>query len=386
MEWPTVAAKASKPFYRPELDALRFLAFGFVFLCHAPRLATYPDMPLHYVRIAKYYDLLARAGAYGLCVFFLLSAYLISELLLREKEKTGCIHLKAFYMRRILRIWPLYYLGVALGLLVSYLQPDLYGLSVSQSLYLLLFVGWLGGTMHGNPFGPLWSISVEELFYLIWPGIARISGKKSLFIGALIVVPASLFAAAIHYDWYNPLGHFIFFASGTLLAIFFHRRSFRVAAPIRLLLLFAGVLAWVVVASDRFNPVSTQKLAIFQYTLIDIGCIAIFLAIFQLPAHWLPKWTLYLGQISYGLYVFHFFCITQTSRSLIGAGFDLQRWRNTALTMIIAFVFTVIFASLSYRFFEKPFLRLKERFTFVASRSSEVAQVPAVKVAAQNSP
>lgn len=370
-----MAAKASKPFYRPELDALRFIAFAFVFLCHSPRLGTYPGMAYRYLWIAKYYDIFARAGAYGLCIFFLLSAYLISELLLREKEKTGTIHLKAFYVRRILRIWPLYYLGVAMGLLISYLQPDSYGLSGAQMAYLIFFLAWLGGTFHGNPVGPLWSISVEELFYLLWPTIAKLRAQGSLTIASLLIVPFSLCAAAIHYDWYNPLGHFLFFASGTLLAIVFHRRDWQLSLLPRLLLFVAGLGAWLIVACNRFNPVSVPKLAVFQYSLMDIGCIAIFLALYRVPSRWLPKWTLYLGQISYGLYVFHFFCLTYTTRALLHAGIDLVRWRNTALIMVIAFSLAVICASLSYRFFEKPFLRLKERFTFVQSRSADLPKV-----------
>ena len=85
-------------FYRPELDVLRFIAFGMVFLSHA---------------VGQYR--LADVGILGVPVFFMLSAFLITELLLQEKQKTGTVHVSSFYIRRILRIWPLYFAALALG-------------------------------------------------------------------------------------------------------------------------------------------------------------------------------------------------------------------------------------------------------------------------------
>jgi peptidoglycan/LPS O-acetylase OafA/YrhL len=98
-------------FYRPELDILRFIAFLAVFTSHAV------DYPLsfllqHHVPLFAASSLLAIAhgGPYGVDVFFVLSAYLITELLLREKRATGGLRVPAFYVRRALRIWPVYFL------------------------------------------------------------------------------------------------------------------------------------------------------------------------------------------------------------------------------------------------------------------------------------
>src|SRR3954470_21035539 len=82
----TLAHEVRKRFYRPELDMLRFFAFFLVFITHGPRLAG-PS------RLAAFYNPVAAAGAWGLSLFFFLSSYLISELLLREKERTGAVHL-----------------------------------------------------------------------------------------------------------------------------------------------------------------------------------------------------------------------------------------------------------------------------------------------------
>ena len=91
-------------FYRPGLDILRVLAFVLVFLAHG--LVRHLDKPTQLGAIG-------RAGEFGVCIFFFLSSYLITELLLREKRDTGTILIPAFYVRRILRIWPLYFAMIA---------------------------------------------------------------------------------------------------------------------------------------------------------------------------------------------------------------------------------------------------------------------------------
>jgi peptidoglycan/LPS O-acetylase OafA/YrhL len=94
----------AESFYRPGLDILRALAFLMVFVAHG--LAWQLDKPTQIGAIA-------RAGEFGVCIFFFLSSYLITELLLREKRDTGTILIPAFYVRRILRIWPLYFAMIA---------------------------------------------------------------------------------------------------------------------------------------------------------------------------------------------------------------------------------------------------------------------------------
>src|ERR1700748_1439510 len=89
--------------YRPELDVLRFVAFLLVFFFHVTPAATG-----HHSLVGQVLLSLRDCGAFGVCIFFVLSSFLITELLIREKDATGSVHFKAFYLRRILRIWPLY--------------------------------------------------------------------------------------------------------------------------------------------------------------------------------------------------------------------------------------------------------------------------------------
>jgi peptidoglycan/LPS O-acetylase OafA/YrhL len=112
--------KRSLRFYRPELDVVRFLAFFFVLLSHyLPNAAEQWThvVPANYARIFA----TAVAGCSdGLNLFFTLSAYLIVELLLREREATGTVQIKQFYIRRVLRIWPLYFAGLAIALALAF--------------------------------------------------------------------------------------------------------------------------------------------------------------------------------------------------------------------------------------------------------------------------
>src|ERR1700754_4664026 len=113
---PRVADR--RRFYCPELDGLRFYAFLGVFLCHVlPLDNTFYQN--HHVPFPAFWAALVRAGGAGVDLFFVLSSFLITTLLLKEREDTGTIRLRWFYFRRILRIWPLYFAVIALGILFA---------------------------------------------------------------------------------------------------------------------------------------------------------------------------------------------------------------------------------------------------------------------------
>lgn len=119
-------------------------------------------------RVSATLAAVANGFGFGLCLFFFLGAYLITELLLREKERTRNIDLVRFYQRRILRIWPLYFLGIGIGVALALVNR-----SVADLHQFLAYLGMVGDwfvAVHGwsdNPMTPLWSISIEEQFYLL---------------------------------------------------------------------------------------------------------------------------------------------------------------------------------------------------------------------------
>ena len=164
-------------YYRPELDVVRFLVFMFVFLHHT--VPTDPDSRIANVlgSAAPILYAFARACRFGLSLFFVLSAFLICELLIRQRETVGTVGVVQFYIRRILRIWPLYYLGVALGAAFAFL-PGGHPSDVVRMGWFAIFMGSWMAVFHGwisNPAGPLWSISVEEQFYPFARGLLSTS-------------------------------------------------------------------------------------------------------------------------------------------------------------------------------------------------------------------
>ncbi len=252
---PDLTVTPKDRFYRPELDLLRFFAFLMVFLHHA-----LPGFELkhHTGRLAflfRFETLVKESCGFGVCLFFLLSAYLITELLEREKARTGNIHVRSFYIRRILRIWPLYFSflfgGVVLGILVS-----AYRIETGRILAFLLLSGnWYVAAVScgASPIAPLWSISLEEQFYVAWPWVAKIGGRNSILALSGVLLPISWLTLFVlshsnpHGDraiWVNSLVQFQFFAAGALIALSLNGRIPRLKTGVRIGALVAGFVAW----------------------------------------------------------------------------------------------------------------------------------------------
>jgi peptidoglycan/LPS O-acetylase OafA/YrhL len=368
-------------YYRPELDVVRFLAFTFVFLGHT--IPSEPDS-----RIANIlgsaapilYDS-ARACKFGLSLFFTLSAFLIFELLTRERETVGTVGVLQFYIRRILRIWPLYYLGVALGAVFTFL-PDGQPSDLVRMGWLAIFMGSWMAALHGpiaNPAGPLWSISVEEQFYLFAPWTVKYFNRKSLYGLCFLLLLVS--NAQIYYlgrgsatdgrIWADAFVQYQCFAAGILLCLILRGRLPRIAVWIRLSLLAVTWLCWFYSCyglhssySRNHNPGSWSLIG--GYALGTLGSVLLLVAFLGVNPKLLPGWAIYLGRISFGLYVYHEFAMYITNHVLFG------HLATVASPIVLLkagseFGLTVLMAAVSYRYFETPFLLLKKRHTVVES-------------------
>jgi peptidoglycan/LPS O-acetylase OafA/YrhL len=188
-------ATRTERFYRPELDALRFFAFLGVFIFHAaPRTMDFYSAAGAPRWLGNLLISICGAGAYGVDLFFALSAYLITSLLLRERTATGALDLRGFYLRRILRIWPLYLAFVTFAALAALVIPE-------QRLpwhyvvgYCLLAGNW-SYVLYGLPASfaiPLWTVSIEEQFYLAWPLAIRRASVDFITTTAPVRVPSKL--------------------------------------------------------------------------------------------------------------------------------------------------------------------------------------------------
>lgn len=369
--------KDGQVFYHPELDVLRFLAFLGVFLHHALSrdAALYVKNGLS--PATSQFILTAKdAGAYGVDLFFVLSSYLITELLIREHAQHGSFSIGAFYVRRALRIWPLYFTFLALTVFVvpAILPADQFGTIYIVS-FLLFFGNWAcaaNGLPHSVA-SPLWSISVEEQFYLAWPPLLRIVGIeriKQLAIGMLVVAVSTRAALAMNgvehpAVWCNTVARLDSIALGAILAVALRGRAPQMKTVGRVLLGGASVATFLLVAKYLSQDGPTS---VITYTATALASVMLLLAVLQTDARFLRlpafAWLVYLGRISYGLYVVHLLALALVPKLLIvhlglPLGFELR--------VLLSFALTVLLAAASYRWLERPFLRLKERFSKVAT-------------------
>ncbi|HWQ56625.1 MAG TPA: acyltransferase, partial [Bryobacteraceae bacterium] len=320
----------------------------------------------------------SESGAFGVCLFFVLSSYLITELLLRENEATGAIHLKEFYVRRVLRIWPLYFGFIALCILLGWFYPPWRLDWMRVAGFVFLAGNWYTGAFGytSNPISPLWSVSLEEQFYLLWPWLARCGRRVTIalaaatlpFSMAMLVWLASQGADSDAAVWTNSFVQFLFFGCGALLC-FALRRSSLSRSPWRAgVLVTGGALCWFIAEAVTQIKAKGGQPGAMQlcegYVLVAAGSCLLLLGFLSLPASAVPKPLAYLGKISYGLYVYHELCIYLSRRlfATVDHGFTLAA--------IVSLAATIGMAILSYELYERRFLKLKERFTFVPSRAA----------------
>lgn len=372
-------------FYHPELDVLRFAAFAVVFFHHVVSMSASRFVEHGVPQWASVWlAALGRAGASGVDLFFLLSSFLITELLLRERETLGKIDVPAFYYRRLLRIWPLYFAFLSFALwIVPHWLPDEY-VSRGYALSFAFFVGNWACALGGFPSsvaGLLWSVSVEEQFYAVWPWLLRLLGGRLGLLPLPMMVVALVTrlyltnkGAVEPAIWCNTLARLDPIALGALLCLTLRKSSWAPRPRMRALLCALGV--GLVLVGARFapafelvgGPISDRWFALtcsaLVYPVISLGCGFVLASAYQVAGRvsavlaWAPL--VYLGRISYGLYVVHIFAI-HAARALFG---------SYVIQVGFAFALTLALASASYALIERPFLRLKERrFARVPSRS-----------------
>ena len=367
-----VVPATGERFYRPELDCLRFSAFFAVFIFHTLS----PDPAYWAARHVPFSALVASAvsmGRFGVDLFFLLSAYLITELLLREQDRCGKLHVRSFYVRRILRIWPLYFLGLLIAVVLSHLDSVHQHFPLRYALAFLFMLGnWMPYTQ--SVMWPLWSVSFEEQFYLLWPALmsrvplARRRHRILCASGVMLLIAAiarplmARYAGAMSMEavFTGSLTRLDPLAVGIATAAWMHNKRLSLSWPVRTGLLTAGCA--IGVAAGHFWAMSTGFL-LLGYPAVAVAAWLIFRSVLGLNVA--PRWLRYLGKVSYGLYVFHMlalYCVVK----LLGGPVHTARGFLGYWTLGLSL--TITMAAVSYRFLESPFLAWKERFASVQSR------------------
>ncbi len=345
-------------FYRPQLDVVRFCAFLSVFGHHTlPRTGNHS----HLLFTA------ANTMGFGLSLFFVLSAYLITLLLLRELHLTGSIHLVPFYKRRMLRIWPLYLLGIGIGVV----RAVHHGVFLEQKTWFIAALLLSGNLIYPGTIlmSHLWSISIEEQFYLFFPSAGKSFGQRGMLCFALVLILLAN-VALVHFAharadldvtvWFSSFVQFEMFAAGILLALADShlpkwKQSTSVAALVGSVALWMAAAGAFHLKTEGAHATSAFELCT-GYAMVAAACCLFLVAFQRLPA---PAPLVYSGKISYGLYVFHLPVIAILS----------ARLPTYSIGILASLAVAYLAAAASYHFFEMPFLQFKRRYELVPSRA-----------------
>lgn len=315
---------------------------------------------------------LSLAG-FGVSIFFSLSGFLITYLLQSEKQIQN-INIKSFYMRRILRIWPLYYLYFVLCMIAIMI----FGISFNiKSLFLYLFYAANIPFILNTPLPFLihyWSLGVEEQFYLFWPWLnKKVNSKIIPFITTIVVIiigiklllhfyyPNTIVETAIHVTRFHCM------MIGALGAILYKQENVLFFNIVDNKL--SQILSWIViflVAINQFHvaTVIDNEIISLVTVFLIIGQIKIKNRILNLETNLFD----FLGKISYGIYVIHPLLIFMFSKIL--SQVTMPDTYKYFIVYFSIFGTTILIAHLSYKYFEKYFLNLKEKYSVVKSSAT----------------
>lgn len=349
----------------PELDGIRGIAILLVLFYHAfafsMQNSAWSGIP-HWVLIATGF------GWAGVDLFFVLSGYLITGVLLRGVGKPN--YFRNFYARRALRILPLYYLIL---ILVAVIYSGSLGY-VSVSFFYLSNMAPIFGVAASYPV--LWSLAVEEHFYLIWPWlIARLKPHRIWLFAAMICFtePAIRWMALSHgwvhsapweeYTWFNCDG----LAAGALIALFAHSRWYS-RERLYWIGLVCAVLAGMISAFCLAPGPVGSALVLSFFTLLFVGFVAVVVsgAVPPLTKLMCSRWLRRCGELSYFLYIIHWLVLDEwdwhVGKYPIFVVNSIGRFGSLCLRAFVVFAICFALAELSRRYFEGPILQFKRFF------------------------
>ena len=360
-----VATSVIAPGYIPQFDGLRGLAILSVLIGHSGFLEALPHAGmLEYTR-------------FGVDLFFVLSGFLITGILTDSKGSQH--YFRNFYARRALRIWPLYYLVLFVAFVVAPLfAPSMRPTAVSVWPAFVFYVQnivFAYRTTYPFGLGATWSLAVEEQFYLTWPVLVFLLKKRTLAIVSVLLVVMSLSLRLSFHFHGAPLGFVHFFtlsrldsiAFGSLAALWLRSPS---CTLVRWRTHAYQFLGFGVAGTILARVLMHRNSSIVGYTFLAFtfaGLLGISLASDprssllgrSLSAGWLR----YIGRISYGIYLLHYPLFILWARFIGSLGFyQTHKLAGNLAGFAGQIALATIAASISWRFFEEPILRLKELF------------------------
>lgn len=340
-------------------DSLRFLSFLLVFLHHSPIPATH------------FLHKISQAGGIGVSFFFVLSGFLITYLLILEKlNSKNNISLPKFFKRRILRIWPLYYAMVFFAFCTPYILKILH-LSSSdegyepQWFFTLTFLEnyvmmYTNSFPNVSPLRVLWSLCIEEHFYIIWGIVFYYISLKNIPKFLAISIIFTIIARSLYQnnhiltgDIFTNIGYFAFGGIPAYLFVFKAKFIEKLAQIKAIYKCIFGIFTLGIIVANSSYFTLTEVTNFLLYAILFSLLILLTLGeknVFKISDKSILA---FLGKYTYGLYLLHTIFINLFLK--IGAMYHFS-W---VIITILSLGFTIIFSYLSYHLFEKRFLKLK---------------------------
>lgn len=351
----------TNPHRVPELDGLRGIAaLGIVFFHYS-----YPGIA---------YERFFYIGAVSLELFFVLSGFLITSIIIANYEQRK--FLTNFYARRGLRIYPIYYFLILALLAMRLFRPGIFELDAIP--YYLTYTQniqkyWFGQEPPAiYPLSHTWTLAIEEQFYIIWPALICVVGRRHVALLAASFILVAIAARAYGFASWILIGRFDGFALGALLAVglsHFQAPPRRTAVRRTLALMGSMAFAYLTIGFwlmgrkpfDIGTPDFWNCLHIFVVGIFFTAVVG--LVISSAGHDWLAplrgKAICYIGLISYGIYLYHLPVHVYFSAPLHAIGI-----RNSWVAIALKLAICLCIAAVSWRLIERPILTLKDRFSY----------------------
>ncbi len=389
-----------KKVYFPGMNGIRFIAAFSVIFHHIEQSKFWMNVPSVWNNI-----IVDNIGHKGRIIFFVLSGFLITYLFLAEIKKTGTLDTKKFHIRRNLRVWPLYIVIVLFSLLIlpyfNHLTchhcshgygPTPFNDIVEVSywkkfiLYLFMFANFARFMWPPVPgLSQLWSIGVQEQFYLLWPSMTKWFKRYFLPMVLFVIIGKEFGEAAIRFIKANWDMLSIPFISqkqfGTVLSFWEIFAVEQIALGALAAYIFIEEKSKILNFVYNKYVIAIVVFLFFGSFFVEVdfyfhgffeGIVSTFLLLNistnpKFPVKLEHPWMNHLGNISYGIYLFHNIFIILVMNVLFYYGLETNLWAFNIIIYVAVIALTLFFSHLSFNYFERYFLKLKGKFEVIKS-------------------
>lgn len=369
--------------YFKNLDSIRFIAAFIVYFGHGFQ-PCFKYLPIKNTIWETLLNNMAYGGT-GVSIFFVLSGFLITYLLISEYELNGKIALKKFYIRRVLRIWPLYYFVVAFSFIFYPFLKSLLGINNplgSNIIYHLTFLSNFD-VINVERFYPgidalsqniTWSVSIEEQFYLFWPLLFVILPKRFWNLSVILIIAGSLYFRILHYNdkfvlYYHTFSVLLDLGIGGLAACLIKgnrrvRNFFEKTSTLTQLLFFIISFCLILWNTSIFSfkyGNATGRIFISLSFILIIASQAMTKSNSKLNLRnfsFANKW----GKYTYGIYLLHPIVLTFLSIIVRVMHLPGSNFFTLFIMGVVGFILTLLLSKISYQYYESKFLLLKDKF------------------------